>query len=624
MSKTNEDSSITIAPSYSDADTSDTHSFTVNTTNTTGAVTVNDDGTFSYDPNGQFEGLAAGESITDTFSYTVTDSSGESSTNTVTVTINGVNDAPIAATVTASTDEDSSVTITPDYSDVDSSNTHSFLVNTTDTAGSVTVNEDGTFFYDPTNLVGSLGLGETFIDTFTYTVADSAGESSTAIMTVTGDSEIFSGSTGDDTYSIWADSGSSMIDYTIEVADGGYDTIVFEDLSLSDLTITTVEHDDGSETALKIFWKADGNHSAGQLQIANMGENIERYEFADRTTLSEIDPPRRENTRLFLKGTSEDDLIFGGKSSDYIQGSDGDDVMDAKGHSGYMQFMEGKKGNDTYYYGMEAAEVRISHYAEREEGSTSDSVIFKDLTLQDFAFSTFTETDHNGEMLETLLMSWEKGGPSGSIEFYDMGQHIERFEFADGTTLSAIEVFDEGRVQLTGTDDGDTITGADKGEDIYGGDGNNVLVGGTDMDWLYGGAGADIIDGGGDHAHALYHHSDAGVTINLATGEAYGGHAEGDKLIRISAIDGSEYNDYLTGNAQDDWLHGLGGDDVLTGEDGNDVFVFTSEEPGNDIITDFTAGEETEDVIRFNADVFADAEAVLAAATDDGTDTVIT
>ena len=62
---------------------------------TSGAlVTLNADGTFDYDPNGQFDSLGVGESTTNSFSYTVADGSGATDTATVTVTINGVNDAP--------------------------------------------------------------------------------------------------------------------------------------------------------------------------------------------------------------------------------------------------------------------------------------------------------------------------------------------------------------------------------------------------------------------------------------------------------------------------------------------------------------------------------------------------
>ena len=59
-------------------------------------LTLNADGSFAYDPNGQFEHLTAGQIATDTFSYTVDDSNGGTDTATVTITISGANDLPIA------------------------------------------------------------------------------------------------------------------------------------------------------------------------------------------------------------------------------------------------------------------------------------------------------------------------------------------------------------------------------------------------------------------------------------------------------------------------------------------------------------------------------------------------
>ena len=64
----------------------------INTENTQGEVTNNEDGTFEYNPNGQFENLAVGETATDSFSYTVSDGNGGTDTATVTVTIEGVAD----------------------------------------------------------------------------------------------------------------------------------------------------------------------------------------------------------------------------------------------------------------------------------------------------------------------------------------------------------------------------------------------------------------------------------------------------------------------------------------------------------------------------------------------------
>jgi len=68
-------------------------------------LTLNADGTYIYDPNGAFDSLLPGQSGTDTFDYVITDPSGETDTATVTLTILGVNDAPIAVDDTVTGDE---------------------------------------------------------------------------------------------------------------------------------------------------------------------------------------------------------------------------------------------------------------------------------------------------------------------------------------------------------------------------------------------------------------------------------------------------------------------------------------------------------------------------------------
>src|SRR5690606_36965542 len=82
----------------SDVDTGDTFTIvSVDGSGATGSVLF-DVGTQSltYDPNDQFNSLAVGDSATDSFTYTIEDSQGAQSTATVTVTVNGVNDAPTA------------------------------------------------------------------------------------------------------------------------------------------------------------------------------------------------------------------------------------------------------------------------------------------------------------------------------------------------------------------------------------------------------------------------------------------------------------------------------------------------------------------------------------------------
>lgn len=73
----------------------------VQITLTSGALlTVNEDGSYSYDPNGQFEFLGAGDSFTDTFTYVAIDLLGTSSETTAAkITVTGVDDGPAAIRV---------------------------------------------------------------------------------------------------------------------------------------------------------------------------------------------------------------------------------------------------------------------------------------------------------------------------------------------------------------------------------------------------------------------------------------------------------------------------------------------------------------------------------------------
>jgi large repetitive protein len=58
-------------------------------------LTVNSDGSYTYNPGTVFNGLKPTETTTETFTYTIADGQGGTSTATVTITINGVNDAPV-------------------------------------------------------------------------------------------------------------------------------------------------------------------------------------------------------------------------------------------------------------------------------------------------------------------------------------------------------------------------------------------------------------------------------------------------------------------------------------------------------------------------------------------------
>ena len=193
---TDEDSSFTtgnVLTNDSDPDSADILSVSgFDDSGTTGLVTDNGNGTFEYDPNGQFDYLAQGENAEDSFSYTVSDGQGGSDTATVTIVVNGVNDPPTATDdggTGFSIDEDSSFTTANVLSnDSDPDNGASLSVsgfNASGTTGTVTNNIDGTFGYDPNGQFDYLAEGESATDSFSYTVSDDKGATDTATVTIT-------------------------------------------------------------------------------------------------------------------------------------------------------------------------------------------------------------------------------------------------------------------------------------------------------------------------------------------------------------------------------------------------------------------------------------------------------
>ena len=90
-------------------------------------------------------------------------------------------------------------------------------------------------------------------------------------------------------------------------------------------------------------------------------------------------------------------------------------------------------------------------------------------------------------------------------------------------------------------------------------------------DFLRSGADADILDGGDGADGVSYSSNSADIEINLETGTATGGTAEGDVLIGIENITSGSGNDIITGNNKDNDLLGIEGNDTLDGRAGNDL-----------------------------------------------------
>ena len=135
--------------------------------------------------------------------------------------------------------------------------------------------------------------------------------------------------------------------------------------------------------------------------------------------------------------------------------------------------------------------------------------------------------------------------------------------------------------KIIGTEKGETIKGGSKGDALYGRGGDDKLLGGDGNDLLVGGPGADDLMGGlGFKDVASYRDSMEGVIVNLEGGTGRGGDAGGDKVGKIEkgrndieGVEGSMYDDRLTGDDGPNWLWGLVGNDDLSGGKGNDYLV---------------------------------------------------
>jgi len=152
-----------------------------------GTVTLNGDDTITYDPNGQFEHLAVGETATETFRYSVSDGDGGLDLATATVTIHGENDAPVATKDTARTEKDAQTTLTLVANDEDADGSDVLTVSSIDdsaTKGTVTLNADGTVTYNPNGAFDHLGEDEQSADHFSYTVSDGKGGTDTTTVTI--------------------------------------------------------------------------------------------------------------------------------------------------------------------------------------------------------------------------------------------------------------------------------------------------------------------------------------------------------------------------------------------------------------------------------------------------------
>ncbi|MDD2653025.1 MAG: VCBS domain-containing protein, partial [Sulfurimonas sp.] len=178
---------------------------------------INTDGAYTFTPEANYNGAVP------VATYTLTDGSGTDDTSTLTITVNPVNDTPVANPDTNAVTEDGAdaegrddsnanttiiegTTVLANDTDVDNGDTKAVSgvaagtqtgdltdastvgADVAGTYGTVKIASDGTYTYtlDNTNsTVQALAVGEHTTETFSYTMVDSQGATSTTTLTIT-------------------------------------------------------------------------------------------------------------------------------------------------------------------------------------------------------------------------------------------------------------------------------------------------------------------------------------------------------------------------------------------------------------------------------------------------------
>jgi VCBS repeat-containing protein len=251
-----------------------------------GALTLNADGTFSFNPGAAFDSLAAGQSTTETFTYRVVNSAGTSQPITVTLNIAGANDAAVisgdlAGAVTEDVydegSQDSVVSISGQVLVADADTGQAATANPgtyNGQYGTLVLNTDGSWVYtlDATAPpVQGLGEGDQATDVFNVTSVDgTASEAITITINGTNDLAIAFGETfgtvEEDGGSPENESGTSVATGTLTIFD------LDEDESGIPGPVSTLGLYGSFEMDAAGAWTYELNNQSPEVQALRAGE----------------------------------------------------------------------------------------------------------------------------------------------------------------------------------------------------------------------------------------------------------------------------------------------------------------------------------------------------------------
>ncbi len=301
----------------------------------------------------------------------------------------------------------------------------------------------------------------------------------------------------------------------------------------------------------------------------------------------------------WIIGGAGNDSIGGGGSNDTLEGGEGADTL-----NGGSQF-------DTAFYGNSNAGVVIDLTANTATGGEAAGDRFNSIEgLWGSSFADQLRSNAGGNELIGDAGDDTLEGAAGADrlvggEGFDFASYANaaigvtaRLDYPSLNTGDAAADSYSGIEGLIGSnfydflvgDAGDNIVFAggsfdyvagNAGNDIiFGQGGNDTLDGFAGDDTLVGGAGADSLIGGEGIDFASYADALLGVVARLDYPSLNTGDAAADNYAGIEGLVGSNFYDFLVGDAGDnivfaggsfDYVAGNAGNDTILGEDGNDT-----------------------------------------------------
>ena len=605
-----------------------------------GSITDNGDGTYTFDPDANWSG------DTD-FSYTVSDGQGGTDTATVSITVDGVADAPTLSVNDVTGEENTAIEldISSALTDTDGSEILSITLSdipdgavltsggqtVTVTGGSATLtsgqlsdltitppeNSDTDFTLSVTS-TSTEANGDTATNTGTLDVtvenADDTAEGSNISATDATGVEDAAIALDIDVTQLDTDGSESLSISLSDIPDGATlmsggvaititnGTAEISEDQLSDLTVTPPENsnEDFTVTVTATTTEANGGATStttatldvsvtGDADAPTLTASLGDAEFVDGSVAVDGFTQTGDSGEDMIAGGAGGDTLSGGGEEDWIAGGAGDDVIDG-GSSNDRLF--GGEGNDTIDGGTGTDFL---------DGGAGDDVLDGGSGNDVFMVGAGQGNDvvHGGDgSSDTIVVTNDDGiivGPddftinltSGSYE-----QHNDYMSFssdAEGTITMAdgTEVSFDGieRIDWSG----------DAGQS-----GNNTVITADQV--------GDTLTGDGDEERIIG--SDGNDIINAGSDEDVVSGGDGDDI-----IDGGNDEDMLMGDAGDDTIDGGSGADMIIGGEGDDII-----EGGEGSDTAVYSGPREQYVITENAD--GSFTVIDRVADRDGTDTV--